>query len=78
MSDFLAYTVLGICLGSIYAIAAACLIVTYTTSGIFNFAHGAFSMMAAFMFWQVHIAWGVPIVPAMSACSAPNGSGLGR
>ncbi len=29
------------------------LVVTYTTSGIFNFAHGAFGMMAAFLYWQM-------------------------
>ena len=63
MSDFLAYTVLGICLGSIFAIAAAGLIVTYTTSGIFNFAHGAIGMLSAIFYWQVHSddgGWGWP------------------
>ncbi len=62
MSDFLAYTVLGVCLGSIYAIAAAGLIVTYTTSGIFNFAHGAVGMLSAIFYWQLHSeqgGWGM-------------------
>ena len=65
MDKFLVFTIGGLATAAIYAISASGLVVTYTTSGIFNFAHGAFSMMAAFMFWQVHIAWGVPIVPAI-------------
>jgi branched-subunit amino acid ABC-type transport system permease component len=59
MKDFLAYTVLGLALGSVYAIAASGLVVTYTTSGIFNFAHGAIGMFCAVCYWQVHVDWGV-------------------
>lgn len=65
MDKFLTFTIGGLATAAIYAISASGLVVTYTTSGIFNFAHGAFSMMAAFMFWQVHVGWGVPIVPAV-------------
>ena len=65
MDKFLTFTIGGLATAAIYAISASGLVVTYTTSGIFNFAHGAFSMMAAFMFWQVHVGWGVPIVPAI-------------
>lgn len=53
MTDFVTFTVLGLALGSIYAIAAAGLVVTYTTSGIFNFAHGAIAMFAAYIYWQL-------------------------
>ncbi len=38
---------------AIYAIAASGLVVTYTTSGIFNFAHGAIGMIVAFSYWQM-------------------------
>jgi branched-chain amino acid transport system permease protein len=65
MDKFLVFTIGGLATAAIYAISASGLVVTYTTSGIFNFAHGAFSMMAAFMFWQVHVGWGVPIIPAI-------------
>src|SRR4051794_15522265 len=60
MQDFLAYTVLGLCLGSVYAIAATGLVVTYSTSGVFNFAHGAVATMCALIFWQLRFDWGVP------------------
>jgi branched-chain amino acid transport system permease protein len=54
------YTVYGIMAGSVYAIAASGLVVTYTTSGIFNFAHGATGMLAAFAYWQLRFDWGWP------------------
>ena len=48
------------------AIAATGLIVTYTTSGIFNFAHGAIGMLSAVFYWQLHSdngGWGIPTGP---------------
>jgi branched-chain amino acid transport system permease protein len=46
----------------VYAVLASGLVVTYTTSGIFNFAHGAIAMMAAFSYWQLSVQWDVPVV----------------
>ena len=43
----------------IFAIAASGLVLTYTTTGIFNFAHGAIGMLAAFAYWQL-LEWGLP------------------
>ena len=60
MQDFLAYTVLGICLGSVYAIAATGLVVTYSTSGVFNVAHGAVATMSALVYWQLRFGWDLP------------------
>ncbi len=63
LQDFLAYTVLGICLGSIYAIAATGLVVTYSTSGVFNVAHGSVATMSALIYWQLRFDWDVqPLV----------------
>ena len=53
MERFLQYTITGIPVAAVYAISATGLVVTYTISGIFNFAHGAFSMLAALTFWQL-------------------------
>ncbi|HZP29588.1 MAG TPA: ABC transporter permease [Acidimicrobiia bacterium] len=49
--------------GSIYAIAASGLVVTYTTSGVFNFAQGAIGMIMAFLYWEVRVnqRWPAPI-----------------
>jgi len=60
MQDFLAYTVLGLCLGSVYAIAATGLVVTYSTSGVFNVAHGAVATMSALFYWQLRFGWHTP------------------
>ena len=60
MDQFLTFTALGIVLGAVYGIAASGLVLTYNTSGIFNFAHGAEAMLGAFMYWQVHVGWGLP------------------
>ncbi len=65
MSDFLQYTVFGIMLGAGYAIAATGLVVTYTTSGVFNFAQGAVGMVAAFCYWELVSAHNVPVLLAL-------------
>ena len=62
MDEFLRFTVTGVTVASIYAIAASGLVVTYTTSGIFNFAHGAFGMMAALTYWQFNTQWGFGVI----------------
>ena len=55
MDTFLQYTILGLVTGGVYGIAASGLVVTYTTSGIFNFAHGAIGMVMAFTFWELTV-----------------------
>ncbi len=65
MSNFLQYTVFGVMLGAGYAIAATGLVVTYTTSGVFNFAQGAVGMIAAFCYWELTVANHVPELVAL-------------
>ncbi|MGD0879997.1 MAG: ABC transporter permease [Acidimicrobiales bacterium] len=65
MSNFLQFTVFGVMLGAGYAIAATGLVVTYTTSGVFNFAQGAVGMIAAFGYWELVSEHHVPIVAAL-------------
>ncbi|NLU84155.1 ABC transporter permease [Rhodococcus sp. HNM0569] len=65
MDTFVTFTILGLVLGSVYAIAASGLVLTYNTSGIFNFAHGAQAMLGAFLYWQLTIGWGMPTLPAV-------------
>ena len=60
LSELLAFTIVGVVTGSIYAVAASGLVVTYTTSGVFNIAHGAVGMLMAFLYWQVRFDWGWP------------------
>jgi branched-chain amino acid transport system permease protein len=65
VSNFLQYTVFGIMLGAGYAIAATGLVVTYTTSGVFNFAQGAVGMIAAFCYWELVAGDGMSVVLAL-------------
>src|SRR3954471_8475779 len=53
MSDFLAYTIAGIIYGAGFALIASGFVLTYTTSRIFNMAHGAMAMAAAFVYYDL-------------------------
>ena len=56
----MSYLVVGLIIGCLYALTASGLVVTYTTSGIFNFAHGAIGMFMAFTYWQLAVGWHLP------------------
>jgi branched-chain amino acid transport system permease protein len=55
MDVFVSYTITGLFFGAAYAIAASGLVLTYTTTRVFNLAHGATSMIAAYAFWELHV-----------------------
>ena len=61
MDKFLTFTIVGLSLAAIYAVIASGLVLTFTTTGIFNFAHGAAGMLAAFTYWQLRFEWGWPV-----------------
>lgn len=65
MEQLLAFTIVGLVTGSIYAVAASGLVLTYTTSGVFNIAHGAVGMLMAFVYWQLRFDWGWPTPVAL-------------
>jgi ABC-type branched-subunit amino acid transport system ATPase component/branched-subunit amino acid ABC-type transport system permease component len=59
--DFLPFLVVGLVSGSVYGLAAMGLVLTYKTSGVFNFAHGAVAAAAALIFYALrtehHVPW---------------------
>lgn len=57
MANFIVFLIAGITSGVLFALAASGLVLTYTTSGIFNFAHGGVAMLAAFVFYQMTQEW---------------------
>lgn len=63
MTDFLPFIIVGATSGSIYAIAGLGLVLSYKTTGIFNFAHGAIAAGGGYLFyelWQVRrLPWPV-------------------
>jgi branched-subunit amino acid ABC-type transport system permease component len=65
MKEYLPFLVIGITAGSVYGLAAVGLVLTYKTSGIFNFAHGAQAAMAAYLMFEFHERMGMPWPLAM-------------
>jgi len=52
---------IGLAVGSIYAMAGLGLVLTYKATGVFNFAHGAIGVFVAYVNFQLNTEWGVPI-----------------
>jgi branched-subunit amino acid ABC-type transport system permease component len=77
MRDYLPYIVVGLGAGSVYAIAAMGLVVTYKTSGIFNFAHGAVGMAATYAFYTLRVDAGWPTVLAAAVAVLGVGPAMG-
>ena len=62
------FLTIGLSVSAIYAVSATGLVVTYVTSGVFNFAHGAIGMFLAFTYWELSVnrGWPVPIALAVT------------
>jgi len=54
MNTFFNYFVPGISDGSVYALCALGMVLTYKTSGVFNFAYGAQAAVGAYLFYEFH------------------------
>ncbi|MDQ2650714.1 MAG: ABC transporter permease [Actinomycetota bacterium] len=63
MSAYLPFIIIGLTLGSAYGLAAMGLTLTYKTSGVFNFGHGALAALSAVLFYELRevrgLAWPV-------------------
>ncbi|MFI5042116.1 MAG: ATP-binding cassette domain-containing protein [Acidimicrobiales bacterium] len=68
MHDLLPFIVIGLASGSVYALAGTGLVLTYKTSGIFNFAHGSVAALAVFGYYFLHVQHGVPWPLAALLC----------
>lgn len=55
MSVVLPFIISGIVTGGVYGLAATGLVLTYRTSGIFNFAQGAIAAAAAYVFYWLYV-----------------------
>jgi branched-chain amino acid transport system permease protein len=63
MNSFAEIVFGGLFQGSLYAMMAVGLALVWTTIGVFNFAHGVFMMLGAYVAWQF-IAFGLPLALA--------------
>ena len=65
LTEILTFSVLGLVVGSAYAIAASGLVITYATSNVFNMAHGSIGMFMAFVYWELAVNRGLPVPLAL-------------
>jgi ABC-type branched-subunit amino acid transport system ATPase component/branched-subunit amino acid ABC-type transport system permease component len=71
------FIVAGLTTGSIFALAGVGLVLTYKTSGIFNFAHGALATVSAFSFYFLHVQHGLAWPIAALVCVFVEGPIVG-
>ena len=55
---------LGIIVGGVYALSATGIVLTYTSTGVFNVAHFAIALFSAYVGWQLNGVWGLPLYVA--------------
>ena len=77
MKAYLPFLAVGLVTGAVYALAAMGLVLTYTTSGVFNFAHGAVGMFATYVFYSLRVDAGVPTALAIAVAVLGVGPALG-
>ncbi len=65
---FVILVILVITAGSVYGLTGTGLVLTYKTSGIFNFAQGAVATAGAYVFYILHVELGLPAVPTAVIC----------
>jgi ABC-type branched-subunit amino acid transport system ATPase component/branched-subunit amino acid ABC-type transport system permease component len=73
----LPFIIAGLTTGSVYALAGVGLVLTYKTSGVFNFAHGALATVSAYLFYTLDVNHGVPWPVAAVVCVLAAGPVLG-
>ena len=78
MNALLPFVILGITAGSVYGLTGTGLVLTYKTSGIFNFAQGAVATTGAYVFYILHDdVLHLPAVPTALICVFVVGPVLG-
>lgn len=60
MAQFLQLLISGLATGSIYGLIALGFVLIYKATDVFNFAHGDFMMVAAFMVATATVTWDLP------------------
>ena len=63
MGEFLQYTVIGLTVGSFYALVALGYTIVYGIIRLINFAQGDLSMVGAFLGWTLLVSFGLDRLP---------------
>ncbi|MEY2591619.1 MAG: hypothetical protein QOJ67_3603 [Acidimicrobiaceae bacterium] len=75
--DYVQIIVIGIFVGSIYAIAGTGIVLTYKATGVFNLAHFTVALFAAYVLWQLNGVWGISLWIAAPFVLLVVGPGIG-
>jgi branched-subunit amino acid ABC-type transport system permease component len=65
VADVLSAVIRGLSFGSVYALLAVGLVLTYRTTGIFNLSFGPQAFLAAALYYDLHIRHGWPMYVAL-------------
>ena len=78
VQQVLQFVIAGLVLGGIYAIASAGLVITYTSSGILNFAFGAMAFFIARFYYYLHTQenWSIVAAAIVSIALAAPAMGV--
>jgi branched-subunit amino acid ABC-type transport system permease component len=80
MSRFLPFVVVGLVTGGVYCLASLGLVLTYRTSGVFNFAHGGIGMISAYIFYSLrfHMPTALAVVLTVAVIAPLMGAVIDR
>src|SRR5947208_15915642 len=59
MSEIILFVIAGLTAGAVYSLAGVGLVLTYRTSGLLNFGHGAVATVSAYLFYTLYVQHGV-------------------
>jgi branched-chain amino acid transport system permease protein len=76
VTEFAAYTIIGLSLGGVFALAALGIVLIYRVTGVLNFAHGAMGMFSTFVAWQVFYGYPHPGMPSWAVTAEAILAGL--
>lgn len=74
---FIDLTVAGLAQGGVLALSGLGLVLTFRSTGVLNFAHGAIAMFVAYVLWQLVQQWGWPLAIAAPIAIIGVGPALG-
>src|SRR4030088_2202763 len=77
MSALVPFLIVGLTTGAVYGLAATGLVLTYKTSGIFNFGHGAVGTAAAYVYYELAVKLALPRPVAVAVAVLVVGPLLG-
>lgn len=77
MSHLTSLLIAGAVSGALYSLIASGLVLSYSATGIFNLGYGAIAFVAAFLYFELHMGLGWPIVPAALVSVFVLGPALG-